>query len=74
MRTKAQAQKLEGYSNYLLQVIDMVRELMKEIERQEEERPIPFKVQVERRELIFDIVRRIVLMIRNLKLFEKITA
>ena len=74
MRTKAQARKIAAYSDYLLKVIGVVRDLMEEIERQEQERTIAFDVQVERRELMFDIVRRIVRMIRDLKLLEKLTA
>ena len=74
MRTKAQARKIAAYSDYLLKVIGVVRDLMEEIERQEQERIIALSVQVERRELMFDIVRRIVRMIKDLKLLEKLTA
>ena len=74
MRTKAQAKKIAGYSEYLLKVIEVVREMMKEIERQEQERTIALSTQVERRELMFDIVRRIVLMMRDLRLLVKLTA
>ena len=74
MRTKAQAERIKGYNRYLLKAIKVIKELIEEIERQERNRKVPYTAQVERRELVFDIVRRIVLMVKDLRLLVRITA
>ena len=74
MRTKEQVRKIKGYNSYLLTAIRVVKKLIQDMERQEIEKRFPFRIQVERRELVLDIVKRIVLMIKDLKLLIHLTA